>query len=47
MLQAKGQSFMRIDGLHGNGKQYSSCVAKDRDPGHGTSDYLTSVQMMG
>jgi hypothetical protein len=46
MLKAKGQSFMRIDGAHGNGKQFSSCKAKDRDPDHGTNDYLTSLQMM-
>lgn len=46
MLQAKGQSFMRIDGAHGNGKQYSKCKAKDADPDHGTSDYLKSLDMM-
>jgi hypothetical protein len=46
MLKAKGQTFMRIDGAHGNGKQYSSCKPKDADPNHGTSDYLTSLEMM-
>jgi hypothetical protein len=47
MLQAKGQSFMRIDGAHGNGKQYSKCKAKDADPSNGTSDYHKSLEMMG
>ncbi|EPE25357.1 hypothetical protein GLAREA_01269 [Glarea lozoyensis ATCC 20868] len=47
MLKAKGQTFMRIDGAHGNGKQYSTCKAKDRDPSNGTSDYHKSVEMMG
>jgi len=46
MLQAKGQSFMRIDGAHGIGKQYSNCKAADKDPSGGTSDYKTSVAMM-
>ncbi|KAE9364143.1 hypothetical protein N431DRAFT_496730 [Stipitochalara longipes BDJ] len=46
MLKAKGQSFLRIDGSHGNGKQYSACKAKDADPGNGTSDYKESLQMM-
>ncbi|CAG8975307.1 hypothetical protein HYALB_00010549 [Hymenoscyphus albidus] len=46
MLKAKGQTFMRIDGAHGNGKQYSSCKATDRDPNNGTSDYKKSLQMM-
>ena len=46
MLKAKGQSFMRIDGAHGNGKQYSSCKAKDRYPSNGTDDYKKSVEMM-
>ncbi|KAK4672729.1 hypothetical protein QC763_105630 [Podospora pseudopauciseta] len=47
MLQAKGQSFMRIDGAHGNGKTYSKCKAKDQDPNNGTSDYHKSLEMMG
>ncbi|TVY73446.1 hypothetical protein LSUE1_G009809 [Lachnellula suecica] len=47
MLQAKGQTFMRIDGAHGNGKQYSSCKTKDQNPTEGTSDYLTSLTAMG
>ncbi|ORY10987.1 hypothetical protein BCR34DRAFT_484866 [Clohesyomyces aquaticus] len=47
MLKAKGQSFMRIDGAHGNGKQYSRCKAKDADPENGTSDYHKSLEMMG
>ena len=47
MLKAKGQSFMRIDGAHGNGKQWSKCKAKDQDPEHGTSDYKKSLEMMG
>ncbi|KAG9230199.1 hypothetical protein BJ875DRAFT_546372 [Amylocarpus encephaloides] len=47
MLKAKGQTFMRIDGAHGSGKQWSSCKAKDRDPSNGTSDYKKSVEMMG
>ena len=47
MLKAKGQSFMRIDGAHGNGKQYSKCKPKDADPENGTSDYHTSLEMMG
>jgi len=46
MLKAKGQSFMRIDGEHGLGKQFSKCKAKDADPDNGTNDYLTSVKMM-
>ena len=46
MLKAKGQSFLRIDGSHGSGKQYSSCKAKDSDPGNGTSDFKESLQMM-
>jgi hypothetical protein len=46
MLKAKGQTFMRIDGAHGKGKQYSSCKAKDADPNHGTSDYFKSLEMM-
>jgi hypothetical protein len=46
MLKAKGQTFMRIDGAHGNGKQYSSCKAKDADPSNGTSDFKKSVEMM-
>lgn len=46
MLKAKGQSFLRIDGAHGNGKQYSKCKAKDADPDHGTSDYHQSLEMM-
>lgn len=46
MLQAKGQTFLRIDGAHGNGKQYSSCKATDADPENGTSDYLKSLEMM-
>lgn len=29
MLKAKGQSFLRIDGAHGNGKTYSECKAKE------------------
>ncbi|KAF2464129.1 uncharacterized protein BDR25DRAFT_243391 [Lindgomyces ingoldianus] len=49
MLKAKGQSFMRIDGAHGNGKQpfYTKCKPKDADPGNGTSDYHKSLEMMG
>ena len=47
MLKAKGQSFLRIDGAHGNGKQYSKCKAKDQDPENGTSDYWKSLEMMG
>ncbi|KAJ4409432.1 hypothetical protein N0V85_004101 [Neurospora sp. IMI 360204] len=46
MLKAKGQTFMRIDGAHGNGKQYSQCKARDADPENGTSDYLKSLEMM-
>ncbi|KAK0733019.1 hypothetical protein B0T26DRAFT_736111 [Lasiosphaeria miniovina] len=46
LLKAKGQSFMRIDGSHGMGKQFSKCKAKDADPDNGTSDYLTSLKMM-
>jgi hypothetical protein len=46
MLKAKGQSFLRIDGAHGNGKQYSSCKAKGRDPNNCTSDYKESLKMM-
>lgn len=38
---------MRIDGAHGNGKQYSSCKPTDKDPSGGTSDYKTSLAMMG
>lgn len=47
MLKAKGQSFMRIDGAHGMGKQWSKCKAVDADPENGTNDYLKSVEMMG
>ena len=47
MLKAKGQSFMRIDGSHGNGKQFSNCKAKDADPENGTNDYHKSLEMMG
>lgn len=47
MLKAKGQSFLRIDGAHGNGKTYSKCKAKDQDPSNGTSDYHKSLEMMG
>ncbi|KAF2639426.1 hypothetical protein P280DRAFT_454789 [Massarina eburnea CBS 473.64] len=49
LLKAKGQSFMRIDGSHGNGKQPmgKTCTAKDQDPENGTSDYLKSLEMMG
>ncbi len=47
MLKATGQTFLRIDGAHGMGKQYSSCAPKDADPGNGTSDYLKSLEMMG
>jgi hypothetical protein len=49
MLKATGQSFMRIDGAQGNGKQpfNSKCKAKDRDPGNGTSDFKESLMMMG
>jgi hypothetical protein len=47
MLKATGQSFMRIDGAQGNGKQYSKCKAKDRDPSNGTSDFKESLKMMG
>jgi hypothetical protein len=47
MLKAKGQTFMRIDGAHGTGKQYSSCKAVDRDPTNGTNDYKKSLEMMG
>jgi hypothetical protein len=49
MLKAKGQSFMRIDGSHGEGKQLfnKSCKPKDADPDHGTSDYHKSLEMMG
>ncbi|KAH7631087.1 hypothetical protein B0T09DRAFT_382974 [Sordaria sp. MPI-SDFR-AT-0083] len=46
MLKAKGQTFMRIDGAHGNGKQYSKCKARDADLENGTSDYLKSLEMM-
>jgi hypothetical protein len=48
-MKAKGQSFMRIDGARGSGKQPmgKTCKAKDRDPEHGTSDYLKSLEMMG
>lgn len=48
-MKAKGQSFMRIDGAHGNGKQPmgKSCKAKDQDPDHGTNDYHESLEMMG
>ncbi|KAK3398353.1 hypothetical protein B0T20DRAFT_479119 [Sordaria brevicollis] len=46
MLKAKGQTFMRIDGAHGNGKQYSKCKARDADPENGTSDYHKSLEMM-
>lgn len=46
MLKAKGQTFMRIDGEHGNGNQYSSCKAKDQDPNNGTNDYKKSLEMM-
>jgi len=46
LLQAKGQSFMRIDGAHGNGKQFSKCKAKDADPSNGTNDYHKSLEMM-
>jgi hypothetical protein len=49
LMKAKGQSFMRIDGAHGNGKQPmgKACKAKDQDPENGTSDYLKSLEMMG
>lgn len=47
MLKAKGQSFLRIDGAHGMGKQWSKCKAVDRQPNLGTSDYITSLKMMG
>ncbi|KAF2866899.1 hypothetical protein BDV95DRAFT_503981 [Massariosphaeria phaeospora] len=49
LMKAKGQSFMRIDGAHGNGKQPmgKTCKAKDRDAEHGTSDYHKSLEMMG
>jgi hypothetical protein len=46
MLKAKGRSFMRIDGSHGNGKQYSKWKAKDSDAGNGTGDYHKSLEMM-
>ncbi len=47
MLAAKStRDFMRIDGARGQGKAGSSCKSRDADPGNGTSDYLTSVQMM-
>ncbi|KAF2195873.1 hypothetical protein K469DRAFT_545990 [Zopfia rhizophila CBS 207.26] len=41
-----GRDFLRIDGSHGQGKAGSSCKPKDADPGNGTSDYATSLQMM-
>ncbi|KAF2688277.1 hypothetical protein K458DRAFT_330550 [Lentithecium fluviatile CBS 122367] len=49
LMKAKGQSFMRIDGAHGNGKQPfgKACKTKDRDPSGGTSDYWKSLEMMG
>jgi len=48
MLKAKGQTFMRIDGTHGNGKgNYAKCKPVDRDPENGTSDYHKSLEMMG
>lgn len=50
MLKAKGQSFMRIDGLHGNGKVpfgSTGCKAVDQDPDNGTDDYYKSLTMMG
>lgn len=46
MLKAKGQTWMRIDGAHGNGKQWSSCKPRDADPENGTSDYHKSLEMM-
>ncbi|KAK3377425.1 hypothetical protein B0H63DRAFT_398397 [Podospora didyma] len=46
LLKAKGQGFMRIDGAHGNGKQFSKCKAVDRDPSNGTNDYHKSLEMM-
>lgn len=49
LLKAKGQSFMRIDGAHGNGKIpfNKNCKPKDADPDNGTSDYHKSLEMMG
>jgi hypothetical protein len=38
---------MRIDGAHGNGKQFSKCKPKDLDPENGTDDYHKSLEMMG
>src|SRR4051794_5966181 len=48
LLKAKGQSFMRIDGSHGEGKIpfNKNCKPKDQDPAKGTNDYLTSLKMM-
>ncbi len=47
MLEAKsGRDFLRIDGAQGKGKAGSSCKAKDADPGNGTGDFETSLQMM-
>ncbi|KAF2013473.1 hypothetical protein BU24DRAFT_434508 [Aaosphaeria arxii CBS 175.79] len=46
MLKAKGQSFMRIDGAHGMGKQWPKCKATDADPSNGTNDYHKSLEMM-
>ncbi|KAF2177153.1 hypothetical protein K469DRAFT_810039 [Zopfia rhizophila CBS 207.26] len=49
LMKAKGQSFLRIDGAHGNGKQPmgKTCKAKDQDPENGTNDYHKSLEMMG
>ena len=49
LLKAKGQSFMRIDGKQGSGKQpfNTKCKPKDRDPTNGTNDYHKSLEMMG
>ncbi|CAP60890.1 uncharacterized protein PODANS_0_740, partial [Podospora anserina S mat+] len=38
--------WMRVDGARGEGKAGTTCGPKDREPAKGTSDYLTSVDMM-
>jgi len=48
MLRATGKSSLKIvSGENGKGYQKPSCKAKDRDPGHGTSDYATALKEGG
>ncbi|KAK4678894.1 hypothetical protein QC764_000740 [Podospora pseudoanserina] len=47
LLKATSRNqWMRVDGAKGEGKAGTTCGPKDREPAKGTSDYLTSVDMM-